>query len=266
MMAYKQLAIEAAKQAGDLLLELSKQDIKYEMKNAHDIVADGDLQAEKIIIEKIKSQYPDHDILSEEAGKELKKSDFLWIVDPIDGTINFSRHIEEYCISIALSKNGQLILGVIYQPALDKLYVAEKGGGAYLNGEKLSVSSETKLVNSLVATDVSSRLEIRKITFDILKGICGLVRHIRVFGSGALHLARIGEGQLDFYYKPSFNYWDFAAGTIIIQEAGGQVTDFAGNPIQEDSKSIVASNGMLHQVGLRVINEYMSSVGPQSLS
>jgi myo-inositol-1(or 4)-monophosphatase len=258
MTSYKQLAIDAAKEVGDLLLELSKQDIKYEMKNPYDILAEGDLKSEKIIIDKIKSQYPGHSILSEEAGRETNDSGFLWIIDPIDGTINFARHIEEYCISIALSENGKLILGVIYQPALDKLFVAEKGQGAYLNGKRITVSTETELINSIVATDISSRVEMRKPTFATLQGFSGKVRHVRNFGSAALHLARLAEGQLDVYYKPSFNYWDYAAGALIIQEAGGEVTDFEGNPLKEDSKNIVASNQALHQLALKIINDNSS--------
>jgi myo-inositol-1(or 4)-monophosphatase len=254
MTSYVELAIEAAKEAGSMLIALSKQDIKYEMKNKYDIQAEADLESEKIIITKIKSHFPDHDILSEEMGKDVNKSNFLWIIDPIDGTINFSRHIEEYCISIALSKDGQLILGVIYQPALDKLYVAEQGKGACLNGEQLSVSSEKKLINSIVATDISSRVEMRKPTFAILQEFSGQVRHARVFGSGALHLARLAEGQLDVYYKPGFNYWDYAAGAILITETGGKVTDFEGKPLGENSKNIVASNKFLHSTALNIIN------------
>jgi myo-inositol-1(or 4)-monophosphatase len=254
MTSYAQLAIEAAKEAGDILLKLSEKDIKYTMKNTYDIQAEADLRSEKIIIDKIKTQYPDHDILSEEAGKDANKSKFLWIIDPIDGTINYSRHIDEYCISIALSEDGQLIMGVIYQPALDKLYVAEKGKGTFLNGVQLSVSKEEKLINSIVATDISSRVEMRKPTFAILQEFSGKVRHIRVFGSGALHLARLAEGQIDVYYKPSFNYWDYAAGIVLIEEAGGKVTDFDGNSIQESSKNILASNKLLHDEAMGIVN------------
>lgn len=253
MKQHKQLAIEAAKEAGEILLSLSKQDIKYEMKNAHDILAEGDLKSEEIIIKKIKSAFPDHSIFSEEKGEESHNSEFLWIIDPVDGTINFSRHIEEYCISIALSKNDEVILGVVYQPALRKLFIAEKGQGAYLNEQKVTVSYESELINSLLATDNSSEQDTRKETFNILLKINTEVRHIRIMGSGAMHLVRIAEGQLDLYYKSRFNYWDYAAGLLILQEAGGKVTDFEGNPINRNSKNILASNSLLHNKALEII-------------
>lgn len=253
MQSYKQLAIEAAKEAGEILLSLSKKDINYQMKNAHDILAEGDLKSEKTIIKKIKSSFPHHSIFSEEAGEENHNSEFLWIIDPIDGTINFSRHIEEYCISIALSKNDEIILGIVYQPALGKLFVAEKGQGAFMNGQKISVSHESELINSLLATDNSSRQDARIETFNILSKICTEVRHIRIMGSGAMHLIRIAEGQLDLYYKSRFNYWDYAAGILILQEAGGKITDFEGSPINRNSKNILASNSMLHNKALEII-------------
>lgn len=253
MITYKQLAVDAAREAGDLLVELSKQYIKFEMKNAHDILAEADLQSEKIIINKIKANYPNHGILSEEAGKNDMGSEFLWIIDPIDGTINFARHIEQFCISIALSKNGKLILGVIYQPALDKMYIAEKGGGAYLNGNKLAVSQEVNLIDTIIAADLTSKIEKRKPTFDILKVLGEQVRHVRIFGSSAIHLARIAEGQLDLYFKLGFHYWDYAAGILLIEEAGGEVTDFDGKPIKEGSNNILATNKLLHKKALTLM-------------
>ena len=251
----RSVAIDAAKEAGELLLQLSKEDIKYQMKSEHDILAEGDLQSEKIIIDKIKGSFPRHSILSEEKGEEDLDKEYLWVVDPIDGTINFSRKIEEYAISIGLCHNGEIELGVIYQPVTGKLYVAEKGKGAYLNDQKITVSKETKTNNSLVATDNSSKIDARTSTFQILSKICTEVRHIRIFGSGALHLTKVAEGKLDFYYKPRCNFWDVAAGIILIQEAGGKVTDFNGNPISQASKDILASNGHLHSSALSLITK-----------
>lgn len=135
---FKQVAIAAAREAGDRIIELSKSDVAFQMKGTHDIQAAADLEAEQIIISKIRESFPGHSILSEEAGEDIKENDeYLWIIDPIDGTINFSRHIEEYCVSIALSHNDEIIVGVIYQPALGKLFWAEKGKGAYLNDSKI---------------------------------------------------------------------------------------------------------------------------------
>jgi myo-inositol-1(or 4)-monophosphatase len=253
MPTYKDIAIKAARKAGDYTLGFIDTPINYKMKNAHDIQAEADVVAEKIIIEAIESAFPDHDIFAEESGRKQKKSDYMWVIDPIDGTINFSRHIEEYCVSIALCHNDKVIVGVLYQPALNKLIVAEAGKGAYVNGHKAAVSDETKLINCLVATDNSSNIEGRKSNIGTLLGLSPLVRHTRILGSAASCMGRIGQGQIDIYYKTIFNYWDYAAGILIIEEAGGKVTDIDGKPITMNSRNIVATNGLMHDEALRQI-------------
>ncbi len=145
-------------------------------------------------------------------------------------------------------------MGLIYQPALDKLFVAEKGKGAFLNQTKIAVSHESELIKSLIATDSSSKIDKREDSFAVLSKICADVRHIRIFGSCALHMSRVAQGQLDFYYKSGFNYWDYAAGMLIVEAAGGKVTDFDGNPITQNSKNILASNSLLHEKALKLIN------------
>jgi myo-inositol-1(or 4)-monophosphatase len=257
MADFKEVAIAAAREAGAVLLEFSKSEVSYSMKNSHDIQAEADLEAERIIINKIRQHFPDHSILSEEAGEDEKSTEYLWVIDPVDGTINFSRHIEEYCISIALSRNGQIILGVIYQPALEKMFIAEKDKGAYLNGERLKVSANDKLINCLAGTDmISSELSARELNSKLFLEISPVVRHMRIFGSSALHMARLAQGQLDFYFKLHYNHWDYAAGTLIVQEAGGTVTDAGGKPIDRNSESILASNSAIHSDALAITSKY----------
>lgn len=246
MTDFRKLAVLAAKNAGKAILELADQEIQYEMKNAHDILAEADLVSEKIIIDEIRTHFPKHEILSEEAGMQETSSDYLWVVDPVDGTINYARGIEEYCISIALVYQSEVILGIIYQPKLGKMFIAEKGKGAELNGSVLKVSQVAALINGLLATDLTSDIQKREDTFNILISLKDKVRHVRIFGSSALHLGRLAEGQLDVYFKNRFKYWDYAAGILIVEESGGKVTDFEGNPIGMSSESIVASNGLLH--------------------
>jgi myo-inositol-1(or 4)-monophosphatase len=253
MSDFKNVAIEAAKEAGEVLLELAKTTIKYEMKNSRDIQAEADLRSEEIIIGKIKAAFPMHSIFAEERGEEINESEYLWAVDPLDGTINYARGIEEYCISIALSQHSETILGVIYHPALKQLFVAEKGKGAYLNGRKLEVSSEANLVNCLAATDNTSHLKYRRKNFRLLTKVADEVRQIRVFGSAALHLVRVAQGQLDFYFKLRYNYWDFAAAALIVQEAGGIVTDVNGQPLTRDSKTILAASGAIHSQAMALL-------------
>lgn len=249
----KLVAIDAAKEAGAILLKLSKKPVNYTMKSARDIQAEADLEAEKCIKAKIKAAFPDHRILAEESGEEEGSSEYLWVVDPLDGTINYARNIEEYAVSIALLKNEEVILGVIFQPTLDQMFVAEKGKGAQLNGKPITVTGETELANCLAATDNTSKLEARHRNFEILPKVADAVRHVRIFGSTSLHLARIAQSQLDFYYKVRFNYWDIAAGILILQEAGGIITDMQGRPLTRKSQTILAGTSAIHAKALALL-------------
>ncbi|NUM25817.1 MAG: inositol monophosphatase [Candidatus Buchananbacteria bacterium] len=254
-MSLKTTAIIAAKKAGKELLKLSDEKIKYRLKKKHDILAEADLKSEKIIINEIRKHYPAHSILSEEMGQDLNTSNYLWVIDPVDGTINFSRQLNDYCISIAVAKKNELILGLIYNPVTQEMFIAEKNKGAFLNGKKLKVSNENKTINMLLATDNSSNPQIRKNNYRILQKVCTDFRHIRIFGSGALHLAKVASGKIDAYYKTKFNYWDYAAGVLLVQEAGGKATDLNGNNITTKSKSIIASNGKIHQQIIRILKK-----------
>lgn len=255
---FKRVAIEAAKEAGALALGLSGQEIKFQEKGPYDILAEADTKSESLIVKKIRENFPDHAILSEESGQNDISSNYMWVIDPVDGTINFERHINEYCVSIALEKDGVLVLGVIYQATYDKLFVAVKGEGATLNGKEIHVSTELNLLKTLFATENSSKMDVRMEDFELLLKICQKIRGVRIFGSGALHLAAVAEGHLDFYFKTRFNYWDIAAGTVIIREAGGKVTDFDGNDLVRTSPNIVASNGVLHSQILQILADNRS--------
>lgn len=249
----KKVAIGAALEAGDALLRMSKKEAAYSMKSRLDILAEADIKAEKIILDRIRKSFPEHSILSEEAGMEEKDTDFLWVVDPLDGTVNFTRKIEDYCVSIGLEIRGQLVLGVIYQPERKKLYFAEKGKGAFIGRERIRVSGVTNLESSLVATDNYSDPKKREEGFMQLSRISTHVRRTRMSGSGALQLATVAEGKMDVYYRNKFNYWDYAAGTILIEEAGGKVTDTKGRKISRSSQSVVATNGRLHETFLSIM-------------
>jgi myo-inositol-1(or 4)-monophosphatase len=246
MSSHREVAIAATELAGQRLLDLSLSHINYEMKGERDIQAQADLDSEQIIIDAITSEYPTHSIVSEEAGHHDKESEYSWWIDPLDGTVNYAKGIDEYGISIALDRDQKTILGVIGRPSHRQLFVAEKGSGAYLNGEQLTVSSETALINCLAGTDTTSNS--RKQNFEILANLANKVRQVRIFGSSALAMARLAEGQIDVYYKAHYNHWDYAAGVLIAQEAGATVTDFEGQEITPNSKNIiVANNTAIHQ-------------------
>jgi myo-inositol-1(or 4)-monophosphatase len=250
---YRTVAMAAAREAGDTLLRLSGNPLNYKMKGERDIQAEADLESEKLIKTKIKSVFPDHAILAEESGEEGEGSEYLWVIDPLDGTINYSRGIEEYAVSIALCKNDEIILGVIFQPALDRMLVAEKGKGAYLNDKPITLSGEIDLTNCLAATDTTSNLAARRYNFEILATVADAVRHVRIFGSSSLHLARIAQGQIDFYYKAHCNYWDVAAGVLILQEVGGVVTDMDGQLLTRESQTVLAGTSAIHAKALDLL-------------
>ncbi|MDP2630850.1 MAG: inositol monophosphatase family protein [Candidatus Uhrbacteria bacterium] len=252
-MTYAHIGIKAAKAAGDELAKMFVRPKKYSKKSSYDLLAEADLRAETIIISTIQKAFPDHSIFSEEAGKDKNKSPFQWIVDPLDGTINFVSGIEEYAVSIALSYRKKPILGIIYQPYGKRLYVGEKGRGAFLNGKKMHVSVTPNIIDAVLASDNTKNVSTRQENYDLIAQLCSRVRHIRIMGCSALHLARLASGTIDAYIKTTFNYWDIAAGVVLIQEAGGRVSDLAGKPLQEGSRGIIASNGSLHSQCIRLV-------------
>lgn len=252
---YREVAVAAVLEAGDKLVELSDNPVEFTMKGARDIQAQADLDSEQIIIGAIAKAFPTHGILSEEAGEAGKKAEYRWAVDPLDGTVNFAKGIDQYAVSAALDYNNETILGVIYQPKSRLLFVAEKGAGAYLNDHRLEVSEEGELANCLAATDTTSNY--RKDNFDILTVVANNVRQVRIFGSSALHLAKVAQGQLDFYYKAHYSHWDYAAGVLMVQEAGGVVTDLAGQPIRRNSRNILAGGSAIHQAAIELIKGSM---------
>ncbi|SFS46884.1 inositol monophosphatase family protein [Marininema halotolerans] len=255
-----QTAIDAARQAGALIREkafVSKQiDVK---SSASDLVTEVDKEAEKIIRRFITSHHPDHVILGEEgvdagvvAAKEAltnhRVHEHLWIVDPIDGTTNFIHGFPFFCVSIAYAVKQEVVLGVIYDPIKDELFTAEKGKGAWLNGEPIQVSSERTLAESLLASGFPSGdpAGMRQVNTDGILRLSPHVRNIRAGGSAALHLAYVAAGRLTGYWELDLNAWDLAAGAILITEAGGMVTDTIGNPYEIGVRHILATNGSVH--------------------
>jgi len=250
----KKVAIHAAQDAGSILEKMYRDRVSYTMKNERDIISEADLESEKIILGHIRKQFPDHGILSEEQG-ESGSHEFRWIVDPLDGTINFAKGIDEFCVSIAVEHKESVVFGCIFDPIRHNLYTAEKGCGAFLWEKPMKVSDEKQCINSLLAMDNTSNIDARNKNFALLSHACAAFRHIRIFGSSSLHLARIAEGSLDAYYKIKINYWDCAAGILLIQEAGGRVTDFSGKEVGAAPRNIIASNGRIHNEVRDILNK-----------
>jgi myo-inositol-1(or 4)-monophosphatase len=264
-----QTAILAAREAGSILLENLKKPRRTKVKGPRDIVTDADVKAQRAIIEIIRSRFPNHDILSEESdpgskGQAAMKggfdklttgSPYTWIVDPLDGTTNYSRRLPCFCTSIALSHQGEIILGVVYDPLRDDLFQAERGKGADLNGESLRVSQLESLADALIGSDWARAQAEREVVAQFLARMALQVRTLRTLGAAALGLCYVATGWLDVYFHFSLMPWDAAAGALIVQEAGGAATDFTGQPWQIHSRRCLASNGLLHDKMLSILED-----------
>jgi len=221
----------------------------------NNLVTEADYASEKVIIETIKAAYPNHFILSEEIGEVIMDSEYKWIIDPIDGTVNFANGIPICCISIGLEHNGKIILGAVYNPLMNEFFFAEKGWGASLNDKKLSVSNTTEVATSCLVTGFPyTYLDMENGPLQVFERLIRKGIPVRRLGSAALDLCWVAAGRFDAFYEHSLNAWDSAAGFLIVEEAGGMVTDFDGNYYSPYQPRIVASNGKIHQQMLDVIN------------
>ena len=252
----KSVAVKAIKNAGKIALGEYKNFDRATVKlKAHnEILTKVDLISEEIIIKEINKHFPDHHILSEEAGDDNVKSEYLWIIDPIDGTTNFSMHNPLWCVSVGVARRGEIILGLIYAPCQNELYIAEKGKGAYLNGKKIKVSDvfRGKVLNAFCSGREKKHTKRAVKYFSRQKlggGTCYLL------GSAALELGYVAAGRLESMTIPGAHTWDVAAGVILIREAGGKVTDFKGSEWTLKSPDLLASNGKVHADVLKVINK-----------
>lgn len=258
-MEFIALAQSLARSAGALILSRMGEQVTAEEKSsAFDVVTQVDKDCEQLIREGILSHHLDHEILGEEdtflAQKSLeevlsavKKDTYLWIVDPIDGTSNFVQGIAGFTVSIALAYNGELLLGVVYDPSSDEMFSAVKNEGAFLNGKPIHVSNKTGLHTSVIATGFPSQMDARLAVYNGLGKLIHECRTIRSLGSAARHLAYVGAGRLDGFWENGLKTWDVAAGVLIVQEAGGQVSDTSGNPYSLNTLHIVSTNGLVHE-------------------
>jgi len=242
-----QTAIQAAQEAGRALVERLPDERQINIKGLRDIVTDSDLAAEQIIVQAIRARFPDHALLTEEAGASADQSPYTWVVDPLDGTTNYSRRMPIFSVSIGLLHQGQLALGVVYDPLREHLFVAERGRGATLNGQPLRVNSIDRLDWSVVALDWAHSPANRHDILDRLGRIAPACGTVRGLGSAALGLCYVAAGWVEAYFHVGIQPWDLAAGLLLVQEAGGRVTDLQGAPWQPWGEQVLVSNGRVHQ-------------------
>ena len=246
------VAIKATKKAEEIILKYYKEDIKTNVKSDSSPVTKADVEAEKIIIGTIQKKFPSHNFLGEESMKDIKEKDYLWIIDPIDGTTNYIRKIPLFATQIALMKNGEIVLGVSNAPVLKELMYAEKGKGAYLNNSKMRVSSIKELINSYM---IFGGIQYFK-QQGLLKNLVSLVENTRghrgIGDCWSYHL--LAQGKADVMIEAQVKIWDIAALKIIVEESGGRMTDIQGEEINLSTHSILATNGRLHRTVLNYLS------------
>jgi myo-inositol-1(or 4)-monophosphatase len=264
-----------AREAGALLMHYFHQHLKIEYKGEADLVTAADRAAEALIRDRIRAQWPTHDVLGEEQGLSDRGSDYRWYVDPLDGTTNFAHGYPVFCVSMGLEyqepdqrsagQRASRIAAVIYDPTRDELFTAEQGRGARLNGEPIHVSKTPALKESLLATGFPSHKRHKNPNIFFYHQITLHTHGVRRAGSAALDLCNVASGRYDGFWEFNLNPWDTAAGVLIVEEAGGKVTRFDGSPFELNSLETVASNGLLHEALLAEFQDIFAGRGMEAL-
>lgn len=239
-------AIETSLAAGNLLRYHYERRVGFELKSEFDLVTEADRASEKLVIERLRGYFPDHSIQAEEGGGSEISAEYRWYVDPLDGTTNFAHGYPAWSVTMALEKAGELIAGVVYDPVRNELFAAEKGAGAFLNGKRIRVSSESKLSNSLSCTGFPNHNRGTNPNVHFFYQLAMETHGVRRGGSAAIDLSYTACGRLDAFWEIGLHPWDLAAGKLLVMEAGGVVTDMRGGPHSMASADIIADNGALH--------------------
>ncbi|MCH8014838.1 MAG: inositol monophosphatase [Candidatus Dadabacteria bacterium] len=246
-MNYLEVAEKTAREAGVVLLENLGKVKKIEFKAKNSLVTEVDKLSEEIIINNIKKSFPSHDIFAEESGRHSENSDYLWLIDPIDGTTNYAHAYPFFSISIALEVKGEVEVGLVYDPVKDEMFTAEAGKGAYLNGELIKVSKSDSIEHSHVCTGFMHEIEwMVEANIKHFGNFIRRARAVRRDGSAALDVCYVACGRFDGFWELGLNPWDTAAAVLILKEAGGQVTTFSGDEYSIYIKEILASNSIIH--------------------
>ncbi len=256
-------AIKAARQAGREMIRAQqrRQDLRVETKGAKDFVSEVDRNTEIMLIETLGKAYPTHSFLGEETGGQAGRrgtSEYEWIIDPLDGTTNFLHGHPQYSISIALRKEGRLFLGLIYDPLRDELFTAQRGQGAYLNNQRLRVSGPISITDTLLATGFPFKYhEHIDAYLNMFKALFPHVADMRRMGSAALDLAYVAAGRVDGFWELGLQPWDIAAGVLLVEEAGGLVSDFSGGYDYFSTGNLVAGNAKVLKGILKTIQPHL---------
>lgn len=255
MPTYLEVAVDIAREASGLLNEFARQRVGFELKGEHDLVTVADRASEKLIVDRLQKEFPTHHILAEEGGDTAGSSGYRWYVDPLDGTTNFAHGFPVYNVTLALEKDGELIAGVVADPTRNEFFAAERGSGAFLNGERMHVSKADRLTVALAATGFPSRKRHKNINVHFFHQVSMMTHGVRRPGAAALDLAYVAAGRIDMFWEFTLNPWDVAAGILLVREAGGMCSDMHGGPVKLQAENILADNGLLHEETLALFRE-----------
>lgn len=254
------IAVRAARNAGEIIRRASENvnQLTIDFKSANDYATEVDRSAEQEIIKTIRAAFPEHGFLAEESG-EQQGNDYIWIIDPLDGTTNFLHGFPVYSVSIALKHKNKLELGVVYDPLRDELFTAERGGGAMLNNRKIRVTKPNNLTGALLGTGFPFKSKQNLDAYlKMFAALVGDTSGIRRAGSAALDLAYVATGRLDGFWEIGLKPWDMAAGILLIQEAGGVVTDFSFKDQYMQSGNLIAGSPKIHQLMYKAIDPHVT--------
>lgn len=255
MKTYLEVAVDVAKEAGQILREEMERPPSIAYKGDFDLVTQADRRSETLIVSRLQQYFPEHAVAAEEGTGKDTASEYRWHVDPLDGTTNFAHAYPCFCVSMALARKNELLLGVIYNPIYNELFTAVRGEGATFNGTQIHCSKIDALRNSLLCTGFPNHDRQGHPNFHYYWDFTLRSHGVRRDGSAALDLAFVALGRFDGFWEFGLNPWDTAAGVILVEEAGGKVTDMQGRPYALGGPSILASNGLIHSEMLRVAAE-----------
>ena len=248
MNSFVETAAQIACEAGSLLRYYFERRVSFEMKGDFDLVTEADKASEKLVIERLKKNFPEHGIVAEEGGgNESATSDYRWYVDPLDGTTNFAHSYPVWNVTLALEKAGELIAGVVFDPTRDELFTAERGSGAFLNGRRIHVSKVALVADSLLCTGFPNHNRATNPNIHFFHELAMTAHGVRRSGSAAVDLAHVACGRLDGFWEIGLSPWDMAAGILLVEEAGGVCTDMKGGPHHLKSPHMLTDNGSIHE-------------------
>lgn len=240
-------AVEIALAAGSLLRHFFERKVSFELKAEFDLVTEADQASEKMVVEMLRARFPGHGIVAEEGGGSRSESEYIWYVDPLDGTNNFAHGYPVWCVTLGVEKAGELVMGITFDPNRNELFTVERGAGAYCNGRRIRVSKTATLADAMMVTGFPNHNRLANPNIHFYHQMALSTHGVRRSGSAGLDLAAVAAGRLDSFWEIGLNPWDIAAGKLLVLEAGGTCTDMQGRPHHHiGAPHLLADNGLLH--------------------